>query len=674
MAAVGGAGTADPSGDRSACEVAADMPTFSSAAPAQLTGQFITAARGSADAATGGRFIGITLAGFEAFIVAAGGRAALAGKTTAQVKHDCVLAQTAGDRAAYAARLPAVAVGPATCFVVHAYDGGFLNAVDALAAWEARKPADSGPFFYFFDVLTVSQHDQPANASLEVLQEQFGGDVRGAERTLLCLEWEADAHKTPLVLTRAWCVFELYTTLTAGADLDVVLPPGCDAEVDAAIAADMDAQAGRFCTVDAASCDAREVADKMHIFQTIRDGDGIDAGNERVTTAMRAWLIGAGRRVLETLLPASPTACRLMVSLASLLYAHAEVDEAETLCRGGVEGLRSALGDSHADTVSSIGKLAAMLVQQEKLGDAEPLYREALSTFRGALGDAHARTLEAMRELADVLTAREKLAEAAALCNEALAGQRSALDDDHPATLTSIATLARVLLRQGSPGEAMPLAQEAMAGRRRVLGDRHPHTLASISDAALVLQALGDVAESTLLCREALAGRRDVLGSSHAATLGSVFQLAGLLQAQGEVADAEPLYWEALYGRRLALGASHADTLTTATEVASLLRTRGRLGVAKELYVDTLERQRSTLGHYHPDTLATAWGLAAVLQEDGSLVLAEAFHREILTGRRYTLGARHADTRASVLALAAVLQRQGKQAEAAPLLREASEG
>lgn len=56
------------------------------------------------------------------------------------------------------------------------------------------------------------------------------------------MEWGADANKTPLVLTRAWCAFELYTTLTAGADLDVVLPPGGDAELDAAIAADLDAQ------------------------------------------------------------------------------------------------------------------------------------------------------------------------------------------------------------------------------------------------------------------------------------------------------------------------------------------------------------------------------------------------------------------------------------------------
>lgn len=84
MAAIGGAGTADPCGEHAACEAgcAEDVPKFASAAPAQIA-PAVTAARDSADGGAGGRFIGITLAGLEAFIVAAGGRATLAGKTTA---------------------------------------------------------------------------------------------------------------------------------------------------------------------------------------------------------------------------------------------------------------------------------------------------------------------------------------------------------------------------------------------------------------------------------------------------------------------------------------------------------------------------------------------------------------------------------------------------------------
>ena len=160
---------------------------------------------------------GIALAGFHALIAAHGGRAALAGKSTAWVKHNVVLPATAAAQAAFTALMDAEHVAPATAFISHAYDDEFLGAVDAIAALEAREGTSA---FYYFDLLVVNQHGQGAVVPFEVLQDEFGESVRAIGRTLLYLRWE-----DPIPLRRAWCVFEMGTTLDVGAGLKVIMPP-----------------------------------------------------------------------------------------------------------------------------------------------------------------------------------------------------------------------------------------------------------------------------------------------------------------------------------------------------------------------------------------------------------------------------------------------------------------
>jgi hypothetical protein len=73
---------------------------------------------------------GLSAAGFDAVIAAAGGRAALAGVTTEQLKRTLVLPSTRHLAVPYCELLLAEhgagAVGPATAFLSHAYDYRFL--------------------------------------------------------------------------------------------------------------------------------------------------------------------------------------------------------------------------------------------------------------------------------------------------------------------------------------------------------------------------------------------------------------------------------------------------------------------------------------------------------------------------------------------------------------------
>jgi hypothetical protein len=484
---------------------------------------------------------GISLAGFRALIDAHGGRAELEGKSTAWVKLNVVIPATASAKSPFTTLMDGAHVAPATAFVSHAYDDEFLGVVDSIASLEAREGTSA---FYYFDLLVVNQHqvclslpphdhvcrEQSTIVPFEQLKREFGQSVRAIGRTLLYLRW-AD----PIPLGRAWCVFEMGTTLEVGAGLKVIMPPADVASFKHALVDDFDSLTNKTCRVDVEKATAREANDLVNIKRAIVEGVGFLKTNQLVIGAMQGWM---------------------------------------------EEEARSALGDIPVEERASsslINNLAILLKNQGKLAEAEPLYREALAGRRRTLGGDHHNTLTSMHNLASLLIMQGKLGEAEPLCREALAGRRRTLGDQHPSTLGFINTLANLLNAQGKQGEAEPLYREALAGRRRALGDEHPDTLGSINNLAEHLRNQGKLDEAEPLSREALAGRKSTLGDEHPDTLGSINNLANLLCAQGKHGEAEPLYLEALAGKRRTLGDEHPSTLTSTRNLASLLFTQGKL-------------------------------------------------------------------------------------------------
>jgi hypothetical protein len=85
---------------------------------------------------------GISLAGFQALFDAHGGRAAFEGLSTDEVKSRFVLPATEARRCAYVEllRMTPGCVARANAFASHAYGYTFIDSVDALAAWQERRP------------------------------------------------------------------------------------------------------------------------------------------------------------------------------------------------------------------------------------------------------------------------------------------------------------------------------------------------------------------------------------------------------------------------------------------------------------------------------------------------------------------------------------------------------
>jgi hypothetical protein len=535
---------------------------------------------------------GISLAGFRALIDAHVGRAELEGKTTMWVKWNVVLPATAPAKTPYTALMDGAHVAPATAFVSHAYDDEFLGMVDAIATLEAREGTTSA--FYYVDLLVVNQHENWF-VPFEALRDEFGESVRAIGRTLVYLRWE-----NPIPMQRAWCVFEMGTTLEVGAGLKVIMPPADVASFKHALEDDFDSLTYKTCRVDVEKATAREVSDLLNTQRAIVEGGGFLKTNQLVIGAMKGWMVEEATLALEAMHPEVRGLSPLIINLARLLRDMGKFSGAEPLNLEALDARRRALGDSHPDTLTAINSMGLLLQAEGRFGKAEPLFREALSRGLSTLGGEHINTLQSMNNLATLLQAQGKSGEAEPMHRKALSARRRTLGDEHPDTLQSISNLATLLQAQGESGEAELLCREALSARRRTLGDKHPDTLHSMSNLATLLQAQGKSGEAMPLSLEALSTRRRTLGDEHPDTLTSICVTAEFMQLRGaaDFDNANQLLLEAC----AVLGASHPITLRASRALAALRLAQRRHEDAVPLLHATLERSYDTLGSAHPDT------------------------------------------------------------------------
>ncbi len=568
--------------------------------------------------------LGISAAGFDAVIAAAGGRAVVAGMTTEQLKRALVLPATQQLAVPYCELLSAEhgarTVGPATAFLSHAYDYRFLDAVDAATAWGMRNPEPEGrQHYYYFDLLVVNQHAQTLIVPFETLRDEFGKGVRGVGVTLFLLDFAA-----PLSLGRAWCVFEAATSLASGARFEVIMPPRDQAAFADALVTDFASLASKTCTVDVERARAREEKDEINIRAAIATMGGFAKVNQLVICAMREWMVGAGRAALHALHPLARETAGLAPALAALLLEQGQLDAAEQLFRVAAGGFRA------ATLRANIG-LAEVLWTRGRHVEAEPLLRELLPELRAG-GTTMARdALRTSNLLALVLFERGSVVEAGTLYRETLAGRRTLLGSSHPDTLISLNNMAFFLRTQGSLVDAEALYHEALQGRREVLGPFHKDTLGSLNGLAVTMRAAGRLAEAEPLFREALSARARTLGDAHASTVRSVANLGILLYEMGSREAARPLYQRALAGFSAALGDAHADTLGAMLNMSVLEWTNegGERAVALERARAAAEGFARVLGEAHSDTQLARENVAAM----ESATSGEAFQSPILQQR-----------------------------------------
>ena len=158
---------------------------------------------------------------------------------------------------------PEDVAGTANVFLSHTYSTGFCDLVAAAREW-----APEGACFYL-DVVVENLHIRAPTIPFEELRDAFRARMRAIGHTLLVL----DAS----VLQRSWCLFEMFTTMEAGARLDITAP--------APLLAALDSRG--LCEVHYETARAREPSDKANIDRLLRESP-LDV-NQLLVARMQAW-------------------------------------------------------------------------------------------------------------------------------------------------------------------------------------------------------------------------------------------------------------------------------------------------------------------------------------------------------------------------------------------------
>ncbi|KAJ3106231.1 Kinesin light chain 3 [Phlyctochytrium bullatum] len=582
---------------------------------------------------------GISLAYLHHFVDACGGRAALKDLTTADICTQFILPATEAAQTSACNVLTsfgrADAVSKASWFVSHVWKYPFLDVLDALDTFfTGQAPAT---VFVWFDLFTNSQHNTTAR-KIAWWKTTFMEAVKQIGNFVVILQpWN-----NPLPLTRAWCVFELYSCHVTESRFHVAMTEAEEERFSRDIA-DGKAFYNMLATINSSKATAWNPSDRDDIFKVIQDSVGFAKLDRLLFDVFGKWM-------QETLLERVERAvnddeiARWEGVLAFLYLKQGLLANAEPLFVDCLERRRRVSGEDHPATLNYTNNLAVLYDRQGLLGKAEPLYAKCFETQRRILGEEHPDTLTSAINLAGLFQAQGLFNKAEPLYLDCVNHSQRTLGKDHLFTLTSMASLAFLYEDKGLLDKAEALYLDCLERRRRVLGDDHPDTISSMNDLANLYQTKGQLEDAEALYVECLERRQRLFGDAQPDTLISANNLATLYSDQGRFDKAEPLFVRCLEQRRSLLGEDHPDTLEAINNLAALYRDQKTFDKAVPLYVDVLERYRRVFGEDYPRSFFPLNSLAVVYHDQGLYEKAEALYVECLERRQRVLGDDHPDT------------------------------
>jgi hypothetical protein len=290
---------------------------------------------------------------------------------------------------------------------------------------------------------------------------------------------------------------------------------------------------------------------------------------------------------------------------------------------------RSALGDGHPATGTTVANLA---LSELSLGDFEGalrLQQQALAVTQAARGDDHPETVDRLQNLANLEVENGDYAAAQRRYEEALALTRRRFGDRSDETANLLHNLALLESRMGRPARAVGRLEEARSIWER-RGASHPYVARALDQLANAAIALGDWERAAnLLLRAARIRAADPTGRAW-----NLARLASVRQSQRRTAEARELARRAqrlLAGARADQAREVMPTLALLGEVA-LAQGDGR--TARIRFQASLAGFDRSLDAAHPQRARLRARLAASLLRVGDVRGAFAAAEEAERARR----------------------------------------
>ncbi|EQC25819.1 hypothetical protein SDRG_16334 [Saprolegnia diclina VS20] len=605
--------------------------------------------------------LGVTLAFFDAFIASNGGEAAFVGLTTAQVSTSFLMPTTAATKLSLVEQLKNdPCVQPARYFVSHAWKYFFLDVLESLRLFFVDKPI--ADHIVWFDLFCNSQHDTTIKP-FSWWTTTFRSSIGAIQNVIMVLlPWDR-----PIPLTRAWCVFEIFATVSTKSAFHVAMTR---AETERfADHVSVDTFYDMLGHVKSEACEAFRPEDKAQIAAAIVDAIGFTAMDNMVFQVFGAWMATTLQAKIAS--TSNVLQANWQLKLGSLCQAQGKFADAERLIDAAVATKKLCAGHDAAETLIAMERLATLYNEQGQFARAEEVLRHCQLGWE-KLG--HAETapaaIIALETLATTLQNLGKFDDAEAIYVKCIAHRQQVSGDNHESTLVCKCNLATLYEERGEYRKASPLLTECLAASIATLGPDNPRTLTLKNNAAANLNYLRHFDAAAALYVECLNDSERLLGGDHPSTLATMNNAAANFAAHKKLTDAEALYTTCVERSKRVLGPEHPSTLKTINNLASLLREAEKTDAAEVLFQEALAISTKVLGPSHPNTLTTMSNLGRMYEQVGKLDAALALLVPCLASRRQVLPPEHPCIAKTILSVALLFEAKHEFTAAEPLLRE----
>ena len=490
-------------------------------------------------------------------------------------------------------------VGTANVFFSHAWKFKFVDVVSAMATFveRERSAGNDKAIFFWMDCVVVDEHASQSFPP-KWWETAFAQAVASIGHTCLMMTpWDA-----PIVITRAWCLWEIYCTMEAerdGCRLTLALSP---AEEDAFLAAlvtdGVEAVLKPFAAIDCRLAEATNPDDLAKIQEAISSGPGHDRLNAGILKRLRQWVTEVVAARLDTFgsgqeqVPWNEAACQLALRFIQLLVQQGRKSEALILIMemlhvaAGQECVMDEDGNPTCEFCPSHRPLGALTCHGTHLYGPE---------------DKFVLDIKFRLPICATMDSKEKVA-----LVKILVDSYTSVDGADAVSTLSAQTYRGFCLTSMEPQEALALFEELLPRMNRILGPLHRETLiAKINYGILLGSVLEDWKSAEPILKEAAAANVKALGKNHPDTLWVRGNLAQTLKKLGSFGAARLEYEAVVHGKIVQLGETHAETLTNMWNLALLLNKIGELQGAVKLLHDCATSALANLdmGSGHEATL-----------------------------------------------------------------------
>ena len=503
--------------------------------------------------------------------------------------------------------------------------------------------------FLWFDVCTINEH-QPERVS-KGFSEKFMEAVGRIGHTLLVLT----PFDQPMVLSRSWCLWEVFCTHKKECQLTICLPDTERRILLAESISSFSAVQDAFGKIDSSNARAGAQKDQDKIAEAIEASVGFQELDSLIFARLRGWaqatVDAAAAEALSHAGGRLTTKEALFAAFASAkeMSIQGKHQQAASIWPEVIAGFEACFDLSnvmqskfnYCQSLLNLDRLdeASVTIQQvvdflQGLDDADDLRRNDAS-YERVYDDHHHYSdeklvlVDAKQMHARVLMKQGRLHEAAAVFLDVFTAKTAALGPDHVTTVKAKNDYAVILQQQRQFDEAAILFREIVASSTSLKGVRHPETLSSKGSLASCIH---------MQCTNAF-GASLKPGSSH----------------REKLAEAAELFEEVIAGLLATMGADHNATLEIQGTYAIVLEVLGRLQEATDVYQQVILAQTDLFGAAHTSTLLTKMNLGVLCNnKTGDVDMAKFLFEQVVSGFTQTLGAQHPHSQAAMRNLARV--------------------